>query len=1314
MLTIRAAQNAPYYEQQEFLRDDYYLEHDQSPGTWIGRGAELLELERAPERGQLGALLEGAHPHTGERLPGLSAQRKNAGFDLTFTAPKSVSVLMAVGDEGVRAAVRAAHEAGVTAGVSYLERHELQARRGHAGARIVSAHGFAGARYTHEMSRSGDPHLHTHVVVANAVKGPDGRWSAPDMRPVYAAAKTAGTIAEAVMRDELSRALGVRWGAVRNGSAEIAGIPRPVLDHFSTRHAEIEGALATSTNARTIQVVGAAQRATRDRKPVIDRDQAQADWRARAEEHGLDAHGVRALLGHSPTPSPTPAQVARIAERMAGPDGFTKTASTFTRREVVQAWAEAHPQGITPVRLEALTEAFIAQVAITVEPAHPEVGRRASYTTPDMLAAERRLVDAATGAPAPALTASDKTIAQVLAERPYLGEDQRQAVRHLVTGDERTRLLEARAGRGKSTALEAVVACYRMEGIPVIGCAWQGQAARVLEEEAGVPSETIARLLWRLERNYLAVPPGGVVIVDEAATVPTRAMADLAQAARDAGARLILVGDRAQLPAIDAGGGFSGLVDRLGAVELTENRRQRDPLQRQVADLLGEQNARAAIALICEHGGLHVAPDTDAARRALIADWAAASADDPARGLIIAHDRADVAELNRLAREEMDARGRLGEERLWTVSGQWATGDRLVCRRNDYRPEIDVRNGTRASVERVDPERRSLLVRTDEGRLVELPPDYLVHVRHGYAVTGHASQGATVEHTFLLASPERGGAEWAYVAASRHRIALTLYAPAPDQEPVAEALARAWERRQAKSLALDRIERAAPGDERGGGEDAVDPGLLRIERFVDPAAGASGSAGTGARDPHAPDRAPAASEASSPLPDPASALRTERDALQAELRSGGPERPEKTPERLAEERVRAERELAALRDRREQAAEGLAGISRWRLVGRAGQEEAAGHRARIEALEARERPLADEIADTHTREHEARAQIAAYERWRTERLPRIVERLQDLDTEIARHETAPGALPGAAQATSPRPAGAGHELWHERGVLAHHKDHGGPPDPRAELSRLEERAREAAERLREAQAHEEALCERRDELGPLSRLRRQGREEASELERRIADARQAVAGRQRSLDALAPPLADRRGELAPRERWEEQIVPALGARIEAIDRELEARVDARCEAAEAVLPSYIAREIPAMPQSEGTREHLREAIRAVEGYRERYGVSDPGRPLGELPAERTQARAYTAAAQPLERAAIYIENEEQRTREAARWAALSPDEQREELQLADERRAEAERSLAEDPLRDDPSEAYRLDLRDDRDEHPHHGPSLGM
>jgi conjugative relaxase-like TrwC/TraI family protein len=130
MLTIRAARSAPYYEAEEFVREDYYLEAGLAPGRFVGRQAEHLGLVGQPERGQLQALLEGRDPVSGERLAGLRDGRRNLGFDLTFTAPKSVSVLLAVGDERVRRAVLHAQEAAAAAGVDYLERHELQARRG--------------------------------------------------------------------------------------------------------------------------------------------------------------------------------------------------------------------------------------------------------------------------------------------------------------------------------------------------------------------------------------------------------------------------------------------------------------------------------------------------------------------------------------------------------------------------------------------------------------------------------------------------------------------------------------------------------------------------------------------------------------------------------------------------------------------------------------------------------------------------------------------------------------------------------------------------------------------------------------------------------------------------------------------------------------------------------------------------------------------------------------------------------------------------------------------------------------------------------
>lgn len=283
--------------------------------------------------------------------------------------------------------------------------------------------------------------------------------------------------------------------------------------------------------------------------------------------------------------------------------------------------------------------------------------------------------------------------------------------------------------------------------------------------------------------------------------MPTRALERLAIEAAQRCARLILVGDRAQLPAIDAAGGFAALADRLGVAELIENRRQRTDLQRQVADRLATGQPTTALTLLAEHGRLHGFDDARDARSALVAAWATASLLDPASGLILAHDRHDVALLNQMARGTLDDAGLLGLSRLNVGGREWATGDRLVCRRNDYR--LGVRNGTRGTVVEIDSASRALLVRTDEGRAVRLPQPYLHDAQYGYALTGHISQGATVERTYLLASPERGGREWAYVAATRQRVDLALFVVHHESERLVAALARSWERSDAKRLALD-------------------------------------------------------------------------------------------------------------------------------------------------------------------------------------------------------------------------------------------------------------------------------------------------------------------------------------------------------------------------------------------------------------------------------------------------------------------------------------------------------------------------------
>ena len=703
MLTLRAAKGPDYYERAEFARDDYYAEQGQVLGSWVGSGADALGLSGHPAEGDLGVLLDGRDPMNGEALSGAPRRRGgNVAFDLTFAAPKSVSVLAAVGDEHVREAVLRAHARGVQAALDYLEREACFVRRGHNGVRVLRGEGFVGGVYIHEMARSGDPHLHAHLVVANRVRGEDGRWSAPDMRAVYAHAKTAGTIADAVMRASLTQSLGVEWGPVTNGIAELVAVPKNVREHFSVRHAEImEEALARGyTSPAALSVI---QGETRDKKRVVSRERAVTQWRARAAEHGFGERELTRALGRTRQIETRDyhARLAANEERMLGPAGLTRKSSTFTRREVIRALAEVHPEGATPGLLEQLADDLLARRCVVLARSDDEVERghrEGLYTAPDMLSVEVHLVEAAAGRdPIAPVVADAEAIEATIAQRPTLGTDQVAAVRQLTAGEDRVRVMEARAGTGKTFTLQAVRKAYERSGTPVVGVAWQGQAADVLQRDAGIASQTAALLLRRIDSGERdAIPARAVVIVDEASMMPTRALERLAHEAAWRSARLVLVGDRAQLPSIDAGGGFAALADRLGAVELTENRRQQTDLQRRVAAKMAEGRAQDAVRLLSESGRLHAFEDARDARAALIESWARAELFEPSRSLILAHDRHDVRELNEMARAWRDEQGFLGPTRMWAEGREWATGDRLVCRRNDY--SLDVRNGTQGTV----------------------------------------------------------------------------------------------------------------------------------------------------------------------------------------------------------------------------------------------------------------------------------------------------------------------------------------------------------------------------------------------------------------------------------------------------------------------------------------------------------------------------------------------------------------------------------------------------------------------------------------
>src|SRR5262245_59996572 len=813
--------------------DDYYAGRGESPGVWVGRGAAELELDGVVDDGQLGGLIGGKHPltsvelrrhppkkqitveridpATGERTLEVKTLSPVAGYDLVFSPPKSVSLLHALGSDEIRHAVNQAHLAAWQAALSYLEERACVTRKGKNGVQRERGSGFVAAAYQHRTSRAQDPHLHTHVIVANMARGSDGEWRALDGRPILKDYRlAAGYLYQAQLRFELSRSLGVEWREPEQGMAEIAGVPEAALRAFSQRRAQVLDHLERAGSSGFYAAKVAAVE-TRDRKEPMDLPRLRLEWAARAAEHGLGRRELRGLHGRGVA---CELDEHEVAARLAGPDGLTGTRSSFSGPDAVMAWAQAHTQGAPVERVLSLVERFLEMEEVAPI-ARATVGRPGWYSTTELLRHERVALELTAGRQAGVPVVSPTTVGRVARERaPMLGAEQLALLSDVGSSPDRVVCVVGHAGAGKTTALAALADAYERDGHAVMGAAPSGIAAANLAAETGIPSGTLHRLLAEA-RERGGLPRHCLLIVDEAAMADTRTLTRVLLQVQRAEGKAVLVGDPAQLPAVGPGGLFAAIVERNGAIELNGNRRQRDQLERRALALLREGRSRDYLAHAAAQGRLTVAAGRVDAKAQLVADWWQTGRDDPAGSVMIAYRRADVAELNTAARTLLDRDGQLGHQRLHLDNdAELAAGDRVLCTRNDRR--LQVANGSRGTITAVDHDQRAVEVDLDDGRHLTLPARYLDagHVAHGYALTGHKTQGLTFENAFVLADDRRALQEWGYVALTRAREQTRLYTTASELEPDApphrlepadplDRLADALTRPAAETLALD-------------------------------------------------------------------------------------------------------------------------------------------------------------------------------------------------------------------------------------------------------------------------------------------------------------------------------------------------------------------------------------------------------------------------------------------------------------------------------------------------------------------------------
>ena len=758
---LGASGGADYYlEKVANSVDDYYLGRGEAPGQWIGATADALGLVGQVEAEALRNLLAGTSAE-GQSLALQIQPGRRPGYDLTFSAPKGISLLWAFGSGEVRDTISIAHDRAIGAVLDHLSKEACYARRGHGGAQLIEANGFIGAAFRHRTSRAGDPQLHTHVVVPNLVQGADGRWSAPDGRHLFTWKMTAGTLYRSALRAELAP-LGLAWDIRRNGLSELRHVPKAVLRAFSKRRVDIEAAMeirgATSQKAAETAALD-----TRERKPAAGTgvDVLREGWVAQLERIDLpDGDGdlrpagvadVTAALGRETLVPPSPAEVEEVFRVLAGEDGVslddweideqhlvdsslpgvrtlpvTLLGSTFTRRDAMSAVARAFD--VTPDDAAALTARFLERESVVRVLAYPDAGpehlrtrsghvvpvtsgdRR--YTTTELLAAEERIVDsvlARIGEGTGRVAA--EVVEHVLPLQSHLDGEQADGVRALLTSGNGYDLVIGQAGTGKTTLLEATRMAWEEAGFAVIGTAVAARTAADLEAGTGIPSSSLTQLLADV-RESGGLTARHVVVLDEAAMVGTRPLDELRSSVDAAGAKLVLLGDNRQLSSIDAGGALRTLASEFGShvVTLTVNRRQAGTDQQWERDALvalRHGDVTPAVDAYVEHGRVTITATLDQARQRIVEDWW--SVHRTQTTAILAVRRSDVAALNEMVRARRQAAGELGAE-IRIGAKAFSVGDRVIFEKNQRvrsadaldlgrRPElVRLRNGTFATV----------------------------------------------------------------------------------------------------------------------------------------------------------------------------------------------------------------------------------------------------------------------------------------------------------------------------------------------------------------------------------------------------------------------------------------------------------------------------------------------------------------------------------------------------------------------------------------------------------------------------------------
>jgi len=831
----------------------YYTEEGTPPGRWMGSALHAFgtgEIRRGDTvtSQQLQLLIgAGLDPVTGEQLgrpfpvyppagervaarvaelsPGLKDdQRKQAvqqikaeearkpssgvaGFDYTFSVPKSVSALWGVADAGTQALIVDAHHQAVAEVLDFMEREVVATRRGVAAGdgAVMQADviGVAATAYDHWDSRLGDPQLHTHVVISNKVKTTaDGRWRSLDGNPMFEAIVPLSAHYNAVLADHITRVFGIEWeqrdrGKNHNAAWELAPVPEKLIWEFSSRGSDVDQETdrrvaeyiaqhgRRPSPVKVMEIRARATLATRPDKEIRSLLDLTTEWRGRAQKIlGTGAVDWARQVTARPSVRPTlraddvPLDViSEVAVSVVG--AVEEKRSTWRHWNL---WAEASRQTMgwrfaSVEDREAVVGLIVdaaKQESLTLTPPElatsPEVFRRPDgttlfrprhtvvFTSETLLAAEDRLLARSDDLSAPVVSLD--AIERATGREHLLSAEQSGTLARIAVSGRRVDLLVGPAGAGKTTAMHALKRAWTKtygRG-SVVGLAPSAVAAQVLAEDLGIGCENTAKWLHEFDRGRAQFRKGQLVIIDEATLAGTLALDRLTALAAEAGAKVLLVGDWAQLQSVDAGGAFTLLAStRPDTPELTEVHRFTNEWEKS-ASLDLRFGRDEAINAYIRHERVQEG-STDQMMDAAYLAWAADTGEGRS-SILVAEATETVRALNRRARADRIVANPAGDIEVNLADGTQASeGDLVITRQNDRRLRTLrggwVRNGDRWTVTRVlkDGSMQVQRIGVHLGGSVTLPAAYVAeHLDLGYAVTAHRAQGITVDTSHVVVS----------------------------------------------------------------------------------------------------------------------------------------------------------------------------------------------------------------------------------------------------------------------------------------------------------------------------------------------------------------------------------------------------------------------------------------------------------------------------------------------------------------------------------------------------------------------------------